>query len=50
MNTRIEATSLPAGTQIRIGPPADKPQEAIDALTKLFSEKDNVLSAGLGLM
>lgn len=31
MNTRIEATSLPAGTQIKIGPTADKPHEAIEA-------------------
>lgn len=50
MNSRIEESSLPAGTEIRIGPPADKPEQAIQALTKFFSGKDNVLSAGLGLM
>jgi hypothetical protein len=42
--------NLPAGTSIRIGVPAEQPQKAIAALIKFFSEKDNVLSARLGLM
>lgn len=50
MNNQLEEATLPAGSKIRVGPPADKPQEAIDALIALFSTKDNVLSAGLGLM
>lgn len=47
---RIRGGNLPAGTSIRIGAPAEQPQEAITALIKIFSEKDNVLSARLGLM
>lgn len=50
MSNRIEVGNLPAGTTIRTGVPAERPQEAIDALTKLFAEKDNVVSARLGLM
>jgi hypothetical protein len=50
MNNRVEEASLPAGTRIRVGRPADQPQDAIDALIGLFLTKDNVVSAGLGLM
>ena len=50
MIDRITQANLPAGTSIRIGVPAEQPQEAIAALIKLFSEKDNVLFARLGLM
>ena len=50
MIDRITQANLPAGTSIRIGVPAEQPQEAIAALIKLFSEKDNVFSARLGLM
>lgn len=50
MENRIELSTIPAGSKIRVGAPAEKPQEAIDALLKLFAEKENVLSARLGLM
>ena len=50
MINRITEGDLPAGTSIRIGVPAEQPQEAIAALIRVFSEKDNVLSARLGLM
>jgi hypothetical protein len=50
MSNRIEEATLPAGTKIRVGAPGDQPQEAIAALTALFSTKDNVVYAGLGLM
>jgi hypothetical protein len=50
MSNRIEAANIPAGARIRIGAPAERPQAAIDALIKLFSEKQNVISARLGLM
>ena len=35
---------------MRIGVPAEQPEHAINALVKLFSETENVLSARLGLM
>jgi hypothetical protein len=50
MSNRIEETNIPAGTRIRTGAPAEKPQAALDALSKLFLEKQNVISARLGLM
>ncbi|MGH9875666.1 MAG: enhanced serine sensitivity protein SseB C-terminal domain-containing protein, partial [Pyrinomonadaceae bacterium] len=50
MSNRAEELNIPAGARIRIGVPAEKPQEAIDALTTLFSEMPNVVSARLGLM
>lgn len=50
MSNRIEEATLPAGTKLRIGTPADRPQEAIEALIPFFSTKQNVVFAGLGLM
>ncbi len=50
MSNRIEETNIPAGARIRIGAPAERPQAAIDALIKLFSERQNVISARVGLM
>lgn len=50
MSNRIEEATIPAGARIRVGKPGDQPQEAIEALIALFSTKDNVVSAGLGLM
>jgi hypothetical protein len=50
MSNRSEEATLPAATKIRFGAPGDKPVEAIAALTALFSTKDNVVFAGLGLM
>lgn len=50
MSNRIEEATLPAGTKIRVGIPGDKPVEAIAALFALFSTKENVVYAGLGLM
>jgi hypothetical protein len=50
MSNRIEETNIPAGTRIRTGAPAERPQAALDGLIKLFSQKQNVISARLGLM
>lgn len=50
MINRIEDGKLPAGTTIRIGVPAERPEQAIDALVNFLAEKDNVVSARLGLM
>lgn len=50
MINRITESNLPAGTSIRIGVPAEQPQEAIAVLVRLFSERDDVISARLGLM
>jgi hypothetical protein len=50
MSNRSEEATLPAGTKLRVGTPGDKPVEAIAALTALFSTKENVVYAGLGLM
>lgn len=50
MRNNIELASIPAGSTIRVGVPAERPEQAIDALRKLFAEKDNVVSARLGLM
>ncbi len=50
MSNRIEETTIPAGTTISIGAPAERPQAALDALIKIFSEGQNVISARLGLM
>ncbi len=50
MSNHFLKETLPAGTTIRTGVPAERPQAAIDALVRLFSEKDNVISACLGLM
>ena len=49
VNLIIEGT-LPAGTRIRIGVPAECPERAINALVELFSEKTNIIRASLGLM
>src|SRR5262245_56122642 len=50
MINRLKEDAFPAGTSIRIGVPAEQPQEAIAALIRMFSERDNVRSAQLGLM
>jgi hypothetical protein len=50
MSNRIEEATLPAGTKLRVGTPADRPQEAIEACITFFSTKENVVYAGLGLM
>ena len=50
MSNRIEEATLPAGTKLRVGTPADRPEDAIDALIAFFSTKENVVYAGLGLM
>jgi hypothetical protein len=50
MNKRSELTDIPAGSRIRVGAPAERPQEAIDILLQLFAQNRNVVSARLGLM
>ncbi|HKO62509.1 MAG TPA: enhanced serine sensitivity protein SseB C-terminal domain-containing protein [Pyrinomonadaceae bacterium] len=50
MEKRIELTTIPAGSTIRVGAPAERPQEAIEALLALFAQNESVLSARLGLM
>jgi len=50
MSNRVLEVSVPAGTRMRIGVPAEQPEHAINALVKVFSETENVLSARLGLM
>ena len=50
MKKQIELTTIPAGSRIRVGAPAERPQEAIDVLLELFAQNRNVLSARLGLM
>ena len=50
MSNRVEEVSIPAGTRMRIGVPAERPEQAINALVKLFSGSESVLSARLGLM
>lgn len=50
MHNRMQPSTIPAGSKIRVGRPAEKPEEAIEALLTLFANKDNVLSARLGLM
>src|SRR5688572_25644325 len=50
MQKRIELTTIPAGSRIRVGAPAESPKEAIDALLALFAQNESVLSARLGLM
>jgi hypothetical protein len=50
MANRIVEISVPAGTRVRIGVPAERPEHAIKALEQLFSETEAVLSAKLGLM
>lgn len=46
----VTEATLPAGSSIRIGVPAEQPEDAIAALRKVFFENDNVISARLGLM
>ena len=50
MKNSIELSTIPAGSKIRVGAPAERPEGAIDALLKLFAGKENVVSARLGLM
>lgn len=50
MTNRIVEVSVPAGTRMRIGVPAEKPEQAINALVAFFSVTDAVTSARLGLM
>jgi SseB protein C-terminal domain len=47
---RVEMGNLPAGSRIRIGVPAERPEAALAALVNLFSARDDVISARLGLM
>lgn len=49
MINRIEDGKLPAGTTIRIGVPAERPEQAIDALVNFLAEKDNVVLLVWGL-
>ncbi|MGJ7529058.1 enhanced serine sensitivity protein SseB C-terminal domain-containing protein [Variovorax sp. GB1P17] len=42
--------TIPAGTHIRIGVPAEQPDEAIARLTSLFEARPHVQRAQLGLM
>ena len=42
--------NLPAGTRIRTGVPAERPEAALAALVNLFSARDDVISGRLGLM
>lgn len=46
----MQPSNIPAGSKIRVGRPAEKPEEAIKALLTLFANRDTVLSARLGLM
>lgn len=46
----IDKGTFPAGTKLRLGVPSEQPEEAINALVKLFSAKKNVELACLGLM
>ena len=50
MTNRIVEVSVSAGTPMRIGVPAEKPEQAISALIAFFSATDAVTSARLGLM
>jgi hypothetical protein len=50
MTNRIVEVSVPAGTRMRIGVPAEKPEQAINALVAFFSATDAVTSARLVLM
>jgi hypothetical protein len=50
MTNHIVEFTASEDTKIRIGVPATQPKEAIEALIRLFSEMENVLSARLGLM
>ncbi len=50
MTNRILEVSIPEGTRMRIGVPAERPERAIGALVKLFSQTNTVISARLGLM
>ena len=50
MSNRAVEVSVPAGTRIRIGVPAEQPEHAVNALVMLFSGSEDVLSARLGLM
>lgn len=50
MSNQVLDVSVPEGTKIRIGVPAEQPDEAIAALKKLFLTMHNVLGARLGLM
>jgi SseB protein C-terminal domain len=50
MNNRMVEVSVPAGTRMRIGVPAEKPEQVISALVAFFSATDAVTSARLGLM
>lgn len=50
MQNRIQPSTIPAGSKIRVGRPAEKPEAAIEALLALFANKESVVSARLGLM
>jgi hypothetical protein len=50
MSSHTEEISIPAGSTVRVGRPADEPKEVIAALTEFFSHKPNVQWAGVGLM
>jgi hypothetical protein len=50
MHIRTQPSWIPEGSKIKVGRPAEKPEEAIEALLTLFENKDTVLSARLGLM
>lgn len=50
MSNKIIDINIPAGSRVRIGVPAERPDEAIEALIRLFDEYSNVISARLGLM
>lgn len=50
MSNQVIDVSIPEGTRIRIGVPAEQPDEDIAALKKLFLTMHNVLGARLGLM
>ena len=50
MKKRVELTTIPAGSKIRVGAPSERPEQAIEVLIELFTQNPSVLSARLGLM
>lgn len=50
MANRVVEVSFSTETPVRIGVPAEMPEEAVKALIQLFSGIDNVMSARLGMM
>ncbi|MGO4391884.1 enhanced serine sensitivity protein SseB C-terminal domain-containing protein [Variovorax sp. M-6] len=50
MSTCVVETQIPVGSRVRIGVPAEQPEEAIAALREHLKERKEVDAAFLGLM